>query len=55
MKKHYEKMCMTPLGFAPEGSVLASSIYTDNLSVTVEDWEPAVDSDNREYFDLPFE
>jgi len=55
MKKHYEKMCMTPLGFDCESELLASSIRTDELSVTVEEWEPAIDSDNREYFNLPFE
>jgi len=55
MKKHYEKMCMTPLGFVFEGAVLASSIRTDEMSVTVKDWEPAIDSDDREYFNLPFE
>ena len=26
MKKHYEKMCMTPLGFVIEGSLLAGSV-----------------------------
>ena len=25
MKKHYEKMCMTPLGFEPLGNLLAAS------------------------------
>ena len=25
MKKHYEKMCMTPLGFEPLGTLLAGS------------------------------
>ena len=27
MKKHYEKMCMTPLGFEFEGNVLGASTY----------------------------
>lgn len=44
-----------PLGFDCESELLASSIRTDELSVTVEEWEPAIDSDNREYFNLPFE
>ena len=26
MKKHYEKMCMTPLGFVFEGTLLAGSM-----------------------------
>ena len=29
MKKHYEKMCMTPLGFVFEGTLLAGSIETE--------------------------
>ena len=28
MKKHYEKMCMTPLGFDFEGSLMSSSVAT---------------------------
>ena len=26
MKKHYEKMCMTPLGFITEGNLLQASV-----------------------------
>ena len=29
MKKHYEKMCMTPLGFVSEGNLLAGSVVTN--------------------------
>ncbi len=33
MKKHYEKMCMTPLGFVFEGNLLEGSIV--NMETTV--------------------
>ena len=33
MKKHYEKMCMTPLGFVFEGNLLEGSVL-DDLTVT---------------------
>ncbi len=29
MKKHYEKMCMTPLGFVFEGTLLSGSIEAE--------------------------
>ena len=29
MKKHYEKMCMTPLGFVPGGNLLLASAVTE--------------------------
>ena len=29
MKKHYEKMCMTPLGFEPLGALLDGSVVTN--------------------------
>ena len=51
----YRIKVQIPLGFDCESELLASSIRTDELSVTVEEWEPAIDSDNREYFNLPFE
>ena len=50
--KHYVPF---PLGFVSESELLASSIRTDELSVNVEEWEPAIDSDDREYFNLTFE
>ena len=31
MKKHYEKMCMTPLGVVFEGQLLANSVV-DNVT-----------------------
>lgn len=35
MKKHYEKMCMTPLGFVFEGDLLLSSaVQTESYAVT---------------------
>ena len=35
MKKHYEKMCMTPLGFVFEGNVLLdASIVAKDSTVT---------------------
>lgn len=33
MKKHYEKMCMTPLGFVFERNLLEASIITDESVV----------------------
>lgn len=33
MKKHYEKMCMTPLGFEFEENLLEGSVI-DDLTVT---------------------
>ena len=33
MKKHYEKMCMTPLGFVLEGNLLQASIVTEESVV----------------------
>ena len=35
MKKHYEKMCMTPLGFVFEGNILLdASIVTEDAMVS---------------------
>ena len=34
MKKHYEKMCMTPLGFVFEGNLLQASIVTEEAMVS---------------------
>lgn len=34
MKKHYEKMCMTPLGFEPLGALLNGSVVTTTSSVS---------------------
>ena len=33
MKKHYVKMCMTPLGFSVEGNLLQASIVTEEAAV----------------------
>ena len=33
MKKHYEKMCMTPLGFEFEGNLLEASVITNSSVV----------------------
>ena len=34
MKKHYEKMCMTPLGMYFEGDLLLASVVTEESTVT---------------------
>ena len=34
MKKHYEKMCMTPLGVVFEGNLLQCSVVTNDSVVT---------------------
>lgn len=34
MKKHYEKMCMTPLGFVFEGNILQQASVLDDMTVT---------------------
>ena len=34
MKKHYEKMCMTPLGFVFEGNILQNASVLDDMTVT---------------------
>ena len=34
MKKHYEKMCMTPLGIVFEGNLLQASIVTEEAMVS---------------------
>ena len=56
MKKHYEKMCMTPLGFVFEGNLLQSSIVKEESVVktmgqTVEDY----DFSNGDEFNIEWE
>ena len=34
MKKHYEKMCMTPLESVFEGNLLLASVVTEESTVT---------------------
>lgn len=34
MKKHYDRLCITSLGFVPQGSILQASIVDEDSMVT---------------------
>ena len=57
MKKHYEKMCMTPLGFEFEGDLLlASAVQTESYMVTTPGHElQESDFSDSETFQLDWE
>lgn len=57
MKKHYEKMCMTPLGFEPSGNLLQGSVQaTTEVQTTgqlVESFDFNDPSFQQNWEDLP--
>lgn len=58
MKKHYQKLCMTPLGFEFEGALLEGSVpipasEVKTMGQTVEDYDFSDDSFTSEWEDLP--
>lgn len=56
MKKHYEKMCMTPLGFVFEGTLLqGSSITKESYAVTSPGHELVDDAFDSETFHLEWD
>ena len=56
MKKHYEKMCMTPLGTYFEGNLLlGSAVQTASEVVTTPGHEIVPDSFDSETFQLDWE
>lgn|GEM_PF-5460341 len=51
MKKHYEKMCMTPLGFDFEGSLFAGSTDSQmSIRATGQEVEDVTFDSSSEYW-----